>query len=96
MKLLLLLTVLVASQSPSNPFPNHEQPPKGWFCYTAGTQSNVENDAHSCSCRGMGHDPICPPLPSEPNVIHNPYEGCKVICHEDHCLCSNPCKNDSN
>jgi hypothetical protein len=98
-----LLPVLLAAQSPdpARPWPNHEQPPDGWFCVPARDTKAVETDAHACACRGMILDdpePFCyvPGEDEEGNQITIPRgesNTCKVFCHKDHCRCSNRCKD---
>lgn len=91
--------VLVAQgpASPATPFPNHELPPKGWYCVPADTAERVQTNDHACDCLGMRSDPICRTEGQDENG--NPIEvrrttdnsRCKVYCHKDHCACASQC-----
>jgi hypothetical protein len=61
------------------PFPNHEEPPAGWFC----TNKAADTD-HKCSCKRMDVDSMCEGTPQEDRE-------CKVWCHKDHCRCPVVC-----
>lgn len=102
--LLLALPLLMAQApgtTPAQPFPNHEEPPSGWYCVPADKDHSPETEAHACSCRGMlEDDPICKTTGSdeEGNPIEMPMgesSKCKVWCHKDHCTCVTRCA-DSN
>lgn len=104
-KLLMLAIAFALSQSPSQPFPNHELPPQNWFCVPANTHHDPATDAHACACLGMQEKPdpdkLCvrpPPnengddtegVPSEPNDNAK----CKTYCHKDHCTCITQCES---
>ncbi len=77
--ILALLLFVVAQQNPDQPFPNHEQPPDGWYCSHNDTRA-----AHKCACQRMDEDPLCEGTPKEEAV-------CKVYCHADHCHCPIMC-----
>lgn len=80
---------VLSAQGPSRPFPNHEQPPDGWFCVPALNEQAVDEDAHACACRGMALQPHCP-TPNEDGTITEP-STCKVWCHPDACKCKQVC-----
>lgn len=90
-----------AAQSPSTPFPNHEQPPSGWYCHPAQDANDVSTDAHACNCLGMIDDPICKTdaVDEEGNPtgeqvpLTNDTNRCKVFCHKDSCTCMRQCKS---
>lgn len=100
----LLLGVLVFAQVPAEPYPgqrNHEKPPEGWFCERFET---APDQAHTCWCSGMNHDPVCKkpdPVPDDPATDEDesqpqaPPEDpkCLVWCHRDHCTCKVLCKD---
>lgn len=94
------LFVALAQGNPAQPFPNHEQPPEGWYCVPAANEKAVQTDAHACDCRGMtlddpeehcrvdGED-------DEGNPIRLPRgesSKCKVFCHKDSCRCAKRCE----
>jgi hypothetical protein len=54
------------------PFPNHEEPPAGWFC----TPTDARPD-HTCACKRMDPDNMCEGTPQE-----GPES--KVWCHTEH------------
>lgn len=93
--------------TPAQPFPNHEMPPFGWYCYPAPTPESVFEDAHACECLGMVGQPVCKVMKQDQDEdgtpIGDPYEGdnsnnnskCKVWCHVDNCACERLCKKDS-
>lgn len=94
----LLFGVVLFAQSPSAPFPNHELPPNGWFCTPASSASDVQTDAHACSCQGMTDDPVCTTMSEDPDSgdqievpLTNDNAKCKVFCHKDACLCAVQC-----
>lgn len=71
---------LAQEQAPARPFPNHEEPPVGWFCSPTAAQAD-----HVCHCQRMMHDaPIC-----ESDVQED--ANCSVYCHRDHCACPVSC-----
>lgn len=104
--LLALMVGVLAAQEPQNPaqpWPNHEQPPDGWFCHPALDEDEVETNAHACACRGMT---LVDPQPTPEQCHKQPtYDGegnvngevltehatCKVYCHKDHCHCARRC-----
>jgi hypothetical protein len=81
MLLLWLLGPIVLAQKPSPPFPNHEQPPPGWFCSPTAAQPD-----HKCSCKRMDADDLCEGEPQEDTK-------CLVWCHKQHCRCPIACKH---
>ena len=101
----MLLSVLMAQApgtTPAQPFPNHEEPPSGWWCHPAIDAKDETTDAHACACRGMqtDKDPICTTRTEDENgnQVEQPIgesSRCKVYCHKDHCTCNVLCK-DSN
>lgn len=107
MRTLALLALMVGvafAQAPDRPFPNHEQPPDGWFCHPALNQKEVETNAHACACRGMtmedpDPEPHCqkqPILDEEGNPTGETFmpesAKCKVFCHASHCHCKQRCE----
>lgn len=101
--LLFLIPFLMAQApgtTPAQPFPNHEEPPSGWYCVPSDTAERTRTDAHACDCRGMIEDehPRCTTTTEDENG--NPVEQpagesnrCKVFCHKDHCTCERLCKS---
>jgi len=78
--ILFALAFMLAAQGPSNPFPNHEEPPAGWFC-----SPGARDAAHKCNCHRVDDDPTCEGTPHEDSI-------CKVYCHADHCHCPVACE----
>jgi hypothetical protein len=104
--MLLSLMVGVAfaqSNDPARPFPNHEQPPEGWYCVPAQDQHALETEAHACACRGMNMeaptDDHCPTMPTYDDDGNQTGEElverstCKVYCHKSHCHCRSRCES---
>lgn len=93
--LLLLIPILMAqtpAPDPARPFPNHEEPPVGWFCVPASSAAAVETEPHACNCRGMvleDPEPFCHTEDGEPRGESS---TCKVYCHKDHCRCAVRCE----
>lgn len=86
----LALILLQQPADPAHPFPNHEQPPHGWFCSTARDEKETQTNAHACSCLGMVDDPMCGDTPLE--TAQKQESGrCKVWCHKDSCACAIAC-----
>jgi hypothetical protein len=89
MRWFLIGLLLALQQEPVNPFPNHEEPPKGWYCRPAASIEDIKSDAHACGCLGMTDDPMCG-TEAEPPPVDSPH--CKVYCHRDHCSCMTLCE----
>lgn len=73
---------LIAFAQAPVPFPNHEEPPKDWFC-----SPNARQVDHRCACKNMAKDqsdPVC-----EREVEDD--SACLVFCHKDHCRCQTAC-----
>ena len=95
--------LLAQSADPSRPFPNHEQPPEGWFCHPALDAKDLQTSAHACACRGMtmtdpeATDEQCATTPTydddgNPNgEVLIERSTCKVYCHASHCHCRKRC-----
>lgn len=86
MKYALLLIILIGQASlaqTDQPFPNHEQPPEGWFCSPKASELD-----HKCACKRMDQDRMCEGTPTEDTQ-------CKVWCHKDHCRCPVVCKTSN-
>jgi hypothetical protein len=79
MALAVILLGQISLAQTDQPFPNHEEPPAGWFC----TQKAADTD-HKCSCKRMDADAMCEGTPQEDRE-------CKVWCHKDHCRCPVVC-----
>lgn len=100
---LMMGVVFAQGSDPARPFPNHEQPPEGWFCVPAQDQKAVETEPHACACRGMNmemptdeHCPTTPTYDDDGNqngevLIESP--KCKVYCHKDRCSCRSRCED---
>ena len=102
MRILFLVALLLAQgPDPAHPFPNHEEPPVGWFCWPANRAEDIATDPHACNCVGMvgDDDPICesrnpdgsPPEPGVTLPPPNENARCKVWCHRDRCTCLRLC-----
>lgn len=92
------VAVAAFAQGPDNPFPNHEVPPRGWYCSPADTPEAVKTDPHACACLGMSHDPVCQTTATDPDTgddvtvpASNDNAKCKVFCHKDSCTCMRLC-----
>lgn len=92
--------IALFAQDPANPFPHHETPPKGWFCWPAKSADEVTTDPHACSCLGMQDDPMCQTTETDPDTgqtsqvpASNDTAKCKVYCHKDACSCARLCKD---
>lgn len=89
------LVLVVAQGDPANPFPNHEEPPKNWFCRPAKDAEAIATDAHACACLGMKDDPMCGETPMDTEQLQENAK-CKTWCHRDSCACVAHCNPDSN
>lgn len=69
----------IALAQTDQPFPNHEEPPAGWFCSPKAAALD-----HQCTCKRMDSDKLCEGTPAEDRQ-------CKVWCHKDHCQCPVMC-----
>ena len=78
------IAVMAQQPDPSQPFPNHEEPPPGWFCTADARQAD-----HKCACRNMPKEPNDPVCHSETQEDAT----CKVFCHADHCRCQMKCES---
>lgn len=73
--------------TPSNPWPEHQEPTPGWTCSPTG------KGAHECHCHRMivdNGDDSGEDCGSGPIVEDS---GCKVYCHASHCTCPVACVN---
>lgn len=85
-----LMVMAAIQQNPEHPFPNHEEPPVGWYCVPAETAEQVATEPHACGCLGMTEDPMCTSESGEPSSNDN--AKCKAYCHKDHCTCMRLCR----